>query len=208
MTSRVIGYLRVSTADQDLGIEAQRAAIQRQAQERAWDVQWVEDKASGKDLSRVGLAYALHLLDSGEASGIVVSHLDRLSRSVLDFATMLARAEAGGWNVAVLDLGLDMTTPHGRFTAHVMAAAAELERSLIGMRTREALAAARDRGTRLGRPPTTPGHVVARVVRERADGATFQAIADGLNDDGVPTAGTAARWSRGLVAALASRANV
>lgn len=198
----MIGYLRVSTSDQDLGIDAQRAAIQRVHP----DPIWIEDKASGKNIDRPGLAYALSLLDSGAHDSIVVSHLDRLSRSVLDFATLLARAEAGGWNVIVLDLGLDMTTPRSRFTAHVMAAAAELERSLIGMRTREALAAAKARGQRLGRPPSTPEHVTARVVRERAAGATFQAIADGLNADGVPTAATALCWSRGLVAALVRRA--
>lgn len=204
----MIGYLRVSTDEQDHGLDAQRDAVQREADHRGWNIQWVEDRASGKSLSRVGMGYALHLLDTGAADGIVVSHLDRLSRSVLDFATVLARAEAGGWNVVVLDLGLDLTTPQGEFTAHVLAAAAQLERRMIGLRTREALAAARDRGTKLGRPASTPEHVVARVVRERDKGRTFQSIADGLNLDGVPTVSTATCWSRGLVAALHKRSLV
>lgn len=199
----MIGYLRVSTEQQGdggHGLSAQRDAITA----AGWKgLQWVEDVASGKTMSRVGLAYALHLLDEGQAEGIVASHLDRLSRSVLDFAALLARAEAGRWNVVVLDLGLDLTTPHGEFTAHVLAAAAQLERRMIGVRTREALVAARDRGQRLGRPRSTPDHVVARIQRERAGGMTLQSIADGLNADGVPTSRGGAGWQRGTVAKLA-----
>lgn len=204
--TRMIGYLRVSTEDQDLGMDAQRAAITKEADHRGWDVTYVEDRASGKSLGRIGVGYALHMLDQGEADGIVVSRLDRLSRSVLDFATVLGRAEVAGWNVVVIEQGLDLSTPHGKFAANILMAAAEYERELIGMRTKEALAAARARGTRLGRPAQTPEHVVSRVVRERADGSTYQAIADGLNDDGVPTAGKAMTWTRGLVAALDKRA--
>lgn len=111
----------------------------------------MEDVASRRSLSRVGLAYAMHLLDQRQAAGIVVSHLDRLSRSVLDFASMLTRAEAGGWNVVVLDLGLDLTTPHGEFVAHTLAAAAQLERRMIGLRTRRAW-----QGSGQRRPTRTP----------------------------------------------------
>lgn len=206
---KVIGYLRVSTetqGDRGHGLAAQRAAITAEAERRGWEVQWVEDVASGRSLSRVGLAYAMHLLDQHQAAGIVVSHLDRLSRSVLDFASMLTRAEAGGWNVVVLDLGLDLTTPHGEFVAHTLAAAAQLERRMIGLRTREGLAAARASGVRLGRPPGTPDNVLRRVRRERTGGSTLQSIADRLNEDGVPTAQGAAGWSRGTVAALLRRA--
>jgi DNA invertase Pin-like site-specific DNA recombinase len=46
--------------------------------------------------------------------------MDRLSRSVLDFARILRRAEDGGWGIVVLDLGVDMTTPKGRLVAHVL----------------------------------------------------------------------------------------
>jgi DNA invertase Pin-like site-specific DNA recombinase len=201
----MIGYLRVSTeqqGDNGHGLDAQRDAIAAEAMRRAWEVQWVEDVASGKSMSRVGLAYALHLLDEGQADGIVTSHLDRLSRSVLDFSTLLVRAAAGRWNVVVLDLGLDLTTPHGEFTAHVLSAAAQLERRMIGVRTREALAAARERGQILGRPRSTPEHVVARIQRERAQGMTLQAIADGLNADGVPTARNGTCWQRGTIGRL------
>jgi hypothetical protein len=77
-------------------------------------VQWVEDVASGKTMSRVGLAYVLHLLDEGQAERIVPR---TGTGSAGRCCTLpLARAEAGWWNVVVLDLGLDLTTPHGEFT--------------------------------------------------------------------------------------------
>ena len=104
MSSKIVGYPRVSTAGQaenGHSIDSQRGGINREADRRGWRILWVEDAASGKDLERPGMTYALHLLATGQATWIVASRLDRLSRSVLDFAT-LARARAEGWNV---DLG-------------------------------------------------------------------------------------------------------
>jgi DNA invertase Pin-like site-specific DNA recombinase len=67
------------------------------------------DTASGRSTRlRPGLAAALAAVDAGEADGIIVSKLDRLSRSVLDFAQLVCRAQADGWNLVVLDLGLDL----------------------------------------------------------------------------------------------------
>jgi len=65
---------------------------------------------------------------------------------------------------------------------------AELEREQIGARTREALAARRAAGVRLGRPSVLPTEIVARIVSERQDGATLWGIANGLTADGVHTA--------------------
>jgi hypothetical protein len=60
-----------------------------------------------------------------------VSHFDRLSRSVLDFATLLEHAKAEGWNIVILDLGLDLYTPSGEFGATFLMSAAQLDRRLI-----------------------------------------------------------------------------
>src|SRR6202051_2945002 len=87
-----------------------------------------EDALSGKSLDRPGLAAALAAVEAGEAAGIVVAKLDRLSRSLKDFADLMARAQASGWNLVALDLGVDLSTPSGEFMAGVMASAAQWER--------------------------------------------------------------------------------
>jgi len=76
----------------------------------------------------------------------VVSKLDRLSRSLLDFATLMDQAHREGWELVVLDLALDTTTPSGRLMANVMASFAEYERHLIGQRTSARCSSARRMG--------------------------------------------------------------
>ena len=71
--------------------------------------------------------------------------------------------------------------------AQVLAVFAELERRLIGERTKAALAVRRAQGVRLGRPRSLSEDVVSRIVASRRSGATWSAIAGGLNEEGVPT---------------------
>jgi DNA invertase Pin-like site-specific DNA recombinase len=194
----MIGYLRVSTEEQGrsgLGLGAQRAAIADAASARGWEVEWVQDPGySAKALHRPGLEYALERLRSGTAEGLVVAKVDRLSRSLGDFCGLIQRAEREGWALVVLDPPLDLTTPAGRMLAHVLGAFAEFEREMIGQRTREGLAVAKANGKRLGRPARMKPDVVARIVRERAEGRSLGAIAAGLNADGVPRAHGGRAW--------------
>ncbi|MBA3877399.1 MAG: resolvase [Anaerolinea sp.] len=198
---RVIGYLRCSTeeqADSRLGLDAQRAAILADAHRRGWDrgeVTFVEDAGySGKDLKRPGIEAALSLLGLREADALVVAKLDRLSRSLVDFAGLMDRARREQWALIALDLAVDMTTPSGEAMASMLALFSQFERRLVGERTRAALAAKRAKGVRLGRPRLIPDDVVRRIVEERASGATLRAIVDGLNADGVPTALGGRSW--------------
>lgn len=94
---------------------------------------------------------------------------------------------------------MDLSTPAGEFLASVMASAAQWERRIIGQRTRDALAARRAAGVRLGRPSHIPPEIVARIVHEREGGRTLRAIADSLNMDGVPTAQGGRRWHASTV---------
>ncbi|MGH3180994.1 MAG: recombinase family protein [Streptosporangiaceae bacterium] len=89
---------------------------------------------------------------------------------------------------------MDTTTPQGAAMAQVLAVFAELERRLIGERTKAALAVRRAQGVRLGRPPTLAPNVVARILKGRGAGATWSAIARELNEDGTPTAQGGRRW--------------
>src|SRR5664280_125374 len=199
--SRTIAYLRCSTeeqADGRAGLEAQRAAILAEAKRRGWDeadVSYVEDAGfSGKNLDRPGIEAALDALRHRRADTLVVSKLDRLSRSLVDFAGLMDRASREHWALIALDLNVDTSTPAGEAMAAMLATFAQFERRLIGERTKSALAVKKAAGVRLGRPRLIPEDVVARIVAERSSGATLRAIAEGLNRDGVPTAMRGRQW--------------
>ena len=207
----VVGYVRVSTSEQGdsgAGLEAQRNAIKAACAARGWNLLAIrEDVASGKSLERrPGLEQAMADIRSGLAAGLVVAKLDRLSRSVIDAASTLERARREGWNLVALDLGVDFSTAAGEAMANMTATFAQLERRLIGERTRAALAVKRAQGVRLGRPPVLPASVRARIRRDRSAGLTLQAIADKLNAQAVPTAHAGSRWYPSTVrAVLATR---
>jgi DNA invertase Pin-like site-specific DNA recombinase len=207
-TMRVIGYVRVSTEEQAesrAGMKAQKAGIAREARARGWDlVRIVEDAGfSAKDLRRPGIIEALGAVEAHEADALVVAKLDRLSRSLLDFATLMERARRKGWALVALDLGVDTTTPAGEMVANVMATFAQFERRLIGQRTRDALEVKRSEGVVLGRPRALPRPVRSRIKRMRRQGATFATIADRLTADRVPTAHGGKRWYPSTVRAVA-----
>jgi DNA invertase Pin-like site-specific DNA recombinase len=197
----VVCYVRVSTDEQaasGVGLEAQRATIAAEAERRGWTiVSWHADEgvSGGKGVEhRPGLAAAIEAVESGRAAGLVAAKLDRVSRSVLDTAALMEQAQRGGWELITCDLAIDTGTPAGEATASMMAVFSQLERRLIGQRTREALAVKKAQGVRLGRPSKLPVEVVTRIIAERDAGAGFQRIADGLNTDEVPTAQGGARW--------------
>ena len=205
--SRIIGYMRVSTEEQAVsgaGMEAQRAAILADVRRRGWaidDLTFVEDAGfSGKDLKRPGVAQALAALERRDADVLVVAKLDRLSRSMADLTRLLGVAAKQGWALIALDVQVDTSTPTGEAMAHVIGTFSQLERRLIGQRTKEALAVRRAAGVRLGRPPALSNDVTDRIVGMRADGYTLHAIAEILTEDDVPTAQGGRRWYASTVA--------
>ncbi len=203
----MLAYIRVSSEEQKasgLGLEAQRAAILGECERRGWHViEVVEDSGySAKDLKRPGVQAALDVLGRGGADALVVAKLDRLSRSMLDFASIMAAAQRQGWGMIALDCAVDTTTPAGEAMANVLATFAQFERRLISQRTKDALAVKKAQGVHLGRPQRLPRDVVERVVEERASGKTLAAIAAGLNDDRVDTAQGGQRWYPSTVLAI------
>ncbi len=209
---RVIGYCRVSTQDQadsGAGLAAQEAAVRQECERRGWELVRVavDAAASGKSLNgRPELDGALADLDTGKVDALVAAKLDRLSRSVLDFASLMARAGRRGWSVVVLDVNVDTGSPTGELMATVVAAFAQYERRLIGQRTRDALAAKRAAGVVLGRPRLLPEAVRARILSARAAGASFRAIAAELNAEAVPTAQGGARWYASTIKTISGTA--
>jgi DNA invertase Pin-like site-specific DNA recombinase len=200
----ICGYVRCSTEEQNtsgLGLAAQRRALEDEASRKGWELSIVEEVASGASIAkRPALGRVLEACRRGEAAGVVVVRVDRLSRSLADFAGLLDDARAHGYSVTALDLGVDLGSPSGELMAGVLATFAQYERRLISERTRAALAEARARGTRLGRPPGTgrpwTGDELAGRIRQmrHQDGLTLQAICDRLNAEGVATARGGARW--------------
>lgn len=193
-----LAYIRVSTEDQaehGASLTAQRAALAAEAERRGWDVQVVADEGlSGKSLNRPGLQSVLARLDRGEADVLLAVRLDRVSRSVADFAGLLDRCQRRGWGLVLLSPNIDTADPAGRFTANVLASAAQYERELISQRTREGMAQRKAEGVRFGRPNEIPDEVRERILRMRAEGVRVSHIARALTEEGVPTARGGAVW--------------
>jgi DNA invertase Pin-like site-specific DNA recombinase len=197
------------TASSGLGMRAQCSVIEAECSRRGWELlQVFEDAgASGKSLNgRRALLKALESVRAHEADALVVAKLDRLSRSLLDFASLMDSARREGWALVILDLGVDTTTPSGEMIANVMATFAQFERRLIGQRTKDALAVKKRQGTRLGRPVAVDKGVVRRIGRERTKGKSLRQIADGLNADKVLTGHQGKRWYASTVKAVLERA--
>jgi DNA invertase Pin-like site-specific DNA recombinase len=199
-----VPYYRVSTreqADEGAGLAAQATQVNR------WGAAFgktllepCEDPGySGKDLDRPGMQQALALVRAGQAGGIVVAKMDRLTRSLFDFASLMELAQREKFNIVALDLNLDLSTPTGEAMAAMLAVFAQWERRVIGQRTRDGLMEKRAQGVRLGRPPTADDELLATVLELFAQTPSYQAVADQLTRQQVPTARGGVRWYRKVV---------
>jgi len=195
---RIIAYSRVSTdeqADSGLGLAAQRAALEGEVERRGIPVEWVEDAGfSGKSLHRPGIERALADLSAGRADTLLVSKLDRLTRSLYDLAGLMDRARREHWALVALDLAVDTASPSGEAMANMMGTFAQFERRMIGQRTKDALAVKKAQGVRLGRPIVTAPSVAARIVQLRGEGQSLAGIATTLNTEGVAASHGGRHW--------------
>lgn len=142
-TGQLIGYARVSTRDQsvDMQLEALRRAGVPE------DNLWWEVK-SGVKARRPKLELALTQAMRGDT--VVVYKLDRFGRSMLDLIEKVQDLTERGIGFKSLTEGFDTTTPGGRLLFHVIGALAQFERDLVVERTRDGMAAARERGSQIG----------------------------------------------------------
>ena len=207
---RALAYARVSTEEQaesGLGLDAQLASTHAAISERGWTLAGsvVDAGVSGSVPleRRDALGPALEALDSGDADALVVARLDRITRSLLAWAELVERSRRRSWAIVAVAEGFDLSTDGGEMTAAV----AQYERRLIGSRTREAMAAAKARGARFGRPVEHSPAVRALVVEMRESGATLQQIADRLTGDGVATPRNG-RWHPSTVRSILESARL
>ena len=174
-----------------MSLDAQAATTHRAIIERGWELAGdVVDAGVSESVPpdhRMALGPALEALDAGDADALVVVRLDRITRSVHTLAEMVERSRYRGWLMVAVAENFDLSTGSGEIAAGVLAVVAQNERDLIGARTGEAMAAARARGVRLGRPAEHPPETRLRVMRAHLAGCTLQEIADRLTEDQVAT---------------------
>jgi DNA invertase Pin-like site-specific DNA recombinase len=230
----VVGYRRVSTDEQGevgVSLHAQGAQISAFAAAVGYEIVALEsDVISGavNPERRPGFAAAMRRVTAREADGLIVSKLDRLSRSTMDFLGLLHRSQREGWELVSVNEQIDTGSASGRFTVTVFAAMAEMERGLIAERTLAAMAQiareGRARSSRLpfgfridGEPdgttlrkgdrrPLVPHdgeqRVLVKILRLRRAGRGGHAIATSLNRRQEFNPRTGRPWSVGGVRAL------
>ena len=211
-----IAYYRVSTDRQGrsgLGLEAQQAAgLKFMGQPPSAEFVEVE---SGRKADRPQLAAAIAHAKASNCA-LVVAKLDRLARDVRLILTIVD----SGVSVRFVDLpDIDTASATGRLILTVMASLAEFEAKRIIERTRDALAAKKARGDKLGSPnPAAGGEVMARrahVANLQAagvclemQGAPLAQIAKRLEADGIPSPAGGEVWHPATVARVMRRANL
>jgi len=196
-------YARVSTQLQvsdGVSLDVQERQL-RQAAELAGYTEFElirEEGRSGKSITgRPALTAALKRLDTGTASALFVTRIDRLARSTKDFLSIIDRANANKWRLVMLDLNLDTASYQGRFVVTIMSALAEMERGIIAERQKDVHKDRRARGIKWGvdmGPKNKTSDEVKDLVRKQKDsGLSFHEIARRLNNNGVPTQ-NGGRW--------------
>lgn len=191
-------YARVSTQMQvndGISLDIQEKELRAAATLAGYtDMELVrEEGRSGKSIKgRPALRNSLERLETGEASALFVTRVDRLARSTRDFLTIIDRANNKGWRLVLLDLNLDTSSYQGRFVVTIMSALAEMERSIISERQKSVHKYRRDTGkvwgVDLGPKTKVSLETLERIRTEREKGLSYHAIARGLNADNVPTA--------------------
>lgn len=170
MTSRRIGYGRVSTTDQNP--ESQHDALAAAGCSRVYVDHFTGTKADRPEWTKV----RDDVLDTGDT--LVITRLDRLGRSTKDLLTIAADLEARGINLVATEQAIDTTTPEGKLFFTMIAAFAEFEHSMMRARTMDGLAAARARGRKGGRKSALTEAQCARIRKLYAEGLGVSTLAE------------------------------
>ena len=188
---RVIGYVTTSTDAWSVEDEGSAAAIEATCEDSAWNLlEIVCDRENGRTLDRPGLSYALERIAEGRARGLVVSDLQRLSRSPADLRALTAWFGDADATLVALDLELDTSTPQGRQIASTLIA--------LGNGERGSAQAAQKGGAEApihGRPALKDHpELIERISTMRSANMTLQQIADQFNADSIPTLRGGKQW--------------
>ena len=218
---KVIGYARVSTDEQaksGLGLEAQIAKIRSYADlfELTVTEIVIDDGISGKNLKRPGLIKAIRAIKAGDAEGMLVAKLDRLTRNVADLGTLVQNVFDKAELYSVSEQ-INTKNAAGRLVLNVLVSVAQWERETICERTSDALQAKKARGEKTGGNvpfgfEVVNGKLIENVeeqaviskIRElRANGLSLRKIAEKLNDEGIKTK-TGKAWNAMQISRIAA----
>lgn len=161
--------------------EAAEAYIRSQSLSgwKALEQPYTDGGFSGANLDRPGLKLLLSDIESGQIDCVVVYKVDRLSRSLLDFARLVALFDRHGVSFVSVTQEFNTTTSLERLTLNILLSFAQFEREIIGERTRDKLAAARKKGKWIGGCPVL-GYDIdvrgGRLVVNETEAQTVQAI--------------------------------
>jgi putative DNA-invertase from lambdoid prophage Rac len=173
--SRVFAYSRVSTGVQTN--ENQKLAIEQAGFQIAAG-RYFEDVISGSTpaMTRPEFRRMMDKLEAGDA--VVVRELSRLGRDAIDCMSTVKAFQELGIKLVVLQLGtLDLTSSAGTLIVNVLAACAEMEKSLLIERVQTGLARARAEGKKLGRPNKTNEAQRTEIASKKASGVSVSQIA-------------------------------
>ena len=166
----VYGYARVSTSEQHLDLQI--PALKKAGAEAIFS-----EKISGRSAARPELIRLLETIKRGDT--IMVTRLDRISRSMSDLCKIVSTLTERGCDFRVLyQSGLDTNTATGRLMVHILGAIAEFENDLRAERQKEGIRRAQAEGKYIGRPRQTQ---LAEARRLRTKGHTAIEIANQLN---------------------------
>ena len=168
MVGQQIGYVRVSSLDQNTDRQLEGVALDRT----------FTDRASGKDTSRPQLAEMLSFVRDGDT--VVVHSMDRLARNLDDLRSTVRRLTDKGVRVQFVKEQLTFTgddTAMSNLLLSVMGAFAEFERALIRDRQREGIELAKKRGAYRGRKPALAPEQVVQLLDRFRSGAAKAALA-------------------------------
>ncbi len=175
-------YARVSTIDKDQDPEVQLRLLRARAVADEMEIyEEYVDYASGKDWNRPRLLQMFRDMKANRFRTIYILRLDRLTRSLDDFTTLLTNLDKANISiVSIKDVGeVDTSTPHGEFLLHILVAFAQMSRRMLSERTKEGLEKARANGKQIGRKEVDIN--VQEVIRRQEEGEILTDIASSLD---------------------------
>lgn len=206
---KVIGYVRVSTEEQashGVSLAAQEAKLRAYAD--LYDLELtaviVDAGQSAKTLNRPGLNQALQALEAGEVEGLLIAKLDRLTRSVTDWGTLIERYFGKKFALLSVTDQIDTRSAAGRLGLNILMSVAQWEREAIGERTSAALQHKKAMGQKLGAPELACPAILSRIRELRLRGYALRAIANCLTEEGHKTQ-RGGRWQPQTVKLILDR---